>query len=84
MGTIALADARKRLSNLIDLVEAGDTIEITRHGKPVARLAAIPGPRRRVDIALLRSLTAIMPPRTESAVDLVRSMRDGDGSASSP
>jgi len=32
-------DAKNRLSELLDLVEAGEEIIITRRGKPVARLA---------------------------------------------
>jgi prevent-host-death family protein len=80
---INLADAKAHLSELVDRVEAGDSIDITRRGKPVARLTAVARPRKRVDATLLRALTATMPPRAmppraESAADLVRSMRDGD------
>lgn len=78
MGAISLADAKAHLSELVDRVEAGDSIEITRRGKPVARLTAVAKPRKRIDVALLQSLTATMPPPAESAADLVRSMRDGD------
>ena len=75
---INLADAKAHLSELIDRVEAGDTIDITRRGKPVARLTTVARARKRIDAALLRSLTASMAPQAESATDLVRSMRDGD------
>jgi len=78
MDTINLADAKAHLSELVDRVEAGDSIDITRRGKPVARLTAVAPPRQRVDEILLRALTATMPPQAESAADLVRSMRDGD------
>jgi prevent-host-death family protein len=78
MNAINLADAKAHLSELVDRVEAGDSIDITRRGKPVARLTAVARPRRRIDAALLQSLTATMPPQTQSAADLVRSMRDGD------
>lgn len=78
MNAINLADAKAHLSELVDKVETGGSIEITRRGKPVARLVAAAGPRRRIDAALLRGLTATMPPQAESAADLVRSMRDGD------
>ena len=78
MGRVNLADAKAHLSELVDRVEAGDSIDITRRGKPVARLVAAAGPRRRIDAALLRSLTATMPPQAQDAADLVRSMRDGD------
>lgn len=78
MDMINLADAKAHLSELVDRVEAGDSIDITRRGKPVARLTAVAKPRKPIDAALLRSLTATMPPQTESATDLVRAMRDGD------
>ncbi|RWK55594.1 type II toxin-antitoxin system prevent-host-death family antitoxin [Mesorhizobium sp.] len=78
MSVINLADAKAHLSELVDRVEAGDTIDITRRGKPVARLTAVVRPRRRIEATLLQSLTATMPPQAESSADLVRSMRDGD------
>jgi len=78
MNTINLADAKAHLSELVDRAEAGDSINITRRGKPVARLTAAAAPRKPIDVALLRSLTETMPPQAKSAVDLVRSMRDSD------
>ena len=78
MDAISLADAKAHLSELVDRVEAGDSIDITRRGKPVAWLTAVARPRKQVDETLLRALTATMPPQTGSAADLVRSMRDGD------
>jgi hypothetical protein len=35
-------------------------------------------PRKRIDKALLQSLTATMPPDAEGAAKLVRSIRDSD------
>jgi prevent-host-death family protein len=78
MDAINLADAKAHLSELIDRVEAGESIDITRRGKPVARLTAVARPRKRIDAALLQSLTATMPLQTQGAADLVRAMRDGD------
>ena len=78
MNPVNLADAKAHLSELIDRVEAGDSIDITRRGKPVARLTAVDTPRKAIDASLLQSLTANMPRQTETAADLVRSMRDGD------
>lgn len=80
MGTVNLADAKAHLSELVDRVQAGDTIDITRRGRPVARLTAIARPRKRIDLAMLEALTAAARPQDEGATDLVRSMRDGDRS----
>lgn len=78
MHAVSLSHARARLSELVDRVEAGDTIDITRRGKAVACLTAVARPRKAVDLAALRALAATMPPRCQDAVDPVRSMRDGD------
>jgi prevent-host-death family protein len=78
MATVNLADAKAHLSALVDRVEAGESVDITRRGKAVARLAAIPRPRKPVDVGRLRALTDNLPPQAESAVDLVRAMRDSD------
>ncbi len=78
MDAVTLADAKADLSEFVDRVEAGDAIDITRRGKPVARLTAVARPRKRIDAALLPSLTAKLPPQAPSAAEPVRSMRDGD------
>jgi len=78
MSAINLADAKAHLSELVDRVEAGDSIDITRRGKPVARLTSVSRPRKAIDAALLQSLTMTMPPQPQCAADLVRSMRDAD------
>ena len=38
MITVGAFDAKTHLSSLLDKVEAGEEVLITRHGKPVARL----------------------------------------------
>ena len=78
MDAVSLADAKARLSELLDRVEAGASICITRRGKPVAQLAAIEKPRKPIDIALLQGLTAALSPAAQTAAEIVRAMRDGD------
>jgi prevent-host-death family protein len=78
MGAVSLSDARTRLSELVDRVEAGESIEFTRRGKPVARLTAIVPPRKPIDIAGLKALTAEIPRQSQSVAEFVRSMRDSD------
>ena len=78
MVEVNLADAKAHLSELVDRVEAGESIDITRRGKPVARLTAVARPRKGIDAGLLEALTATMPPQAEGAGDQVRSMRDDD------
>jgi prevent-host-death family protein len=78
MTTISLAEAKAHLSELIDQVEAGDTINITRRGKPVARLVAASRPRRSIIAAKLAAVTDTMSPCSEDAGTFIRAMRDSD------
>ena len=76
MNSVNLADAKAHLSELVAQAESGETVCITRHGKPVARLSAAEIPRRRVVLADLRALTETMPVQTEGAGEFIRQMRD--------
>lgn len=42
MKTVGAHEAKTHLSSLLDEVERGETITITRHGKPVAQLVPSP------------------------------------------
>ena len=44
---ISVSDAKARLTELLRRAEAGEDIVLTRHGRPVARLAPIVGARNR-------------------------------------
>lgn len=74
--TVSLADAKARLSELAELAAAGETVVITRHGKPVVRMTRPESPRKPVDLKQLQQLTASMPPQTEDAGEFMRQMRD--------
>ncbi len=74
MGVVNLAQAKACLSELLDKVERGEDIVITRHGRPVARLSAVSRPKRP-----LRSLAEFRAslPRWRGASDvLLREARD--------
>jgi prevent-host-death family protein len=78
METVRLADAKARLSELVDRAEVGDAVTMTRRGTAVALITAIKPPRKPIDIAALRALTGSMPMPAESAGDFIRRMRDED------
>ncbi|MBA8902546.1 type II toxin-antitoxin system prevent-host-death family antitoxin [Phyllobacterium sp. P30BS-XVII] len=78
MSTVNLVEAKAHLSDLIDQVEAGETVDILRRGKLVARLVPAKAARKPVDVAVLRKLTEKMPVQTEPASEFVRKMRDDD------
>lgn len=41
MQTLSLSDFRAHVSEMLDLVEKGETVRILRHGKPVAELVPL-------------------------------------------
>jgi prevent-host-death family protein len=53
-----LADAKAHLSELVSRAEAGETLEITRRGRPVARLVPVESPRPVIDWEALRQVRA--------------------------
>jgi len=77
-----LTDAEKSLSELVDRAEAGETIDILRDGKLVAKLVPaeppVYTPKRRVDIEALRRHLAEMPMQQQDAGEYIRHMRDTD------
>jgi prevent-host-death family protein len=59
MVEVGAFEAKTHLSHLLDQVERGETVVITRHGKPVARLVPMTGSStddRRRAIAQLKEL----------------------------
>jgi len=75
MRKVGLAEAKAQLSALLDAVEAGEEVVITRRGRPVARVvqekpAALGWAER------LRELHRDQPPLRGSAVELLRELRD--------
>ena len=78
MESVSLANAKAHLSELVERAAAGDTVCITRRGKPVALITAVEKPRKRIDVAALRALTAGTPRQPEPAGRFIRRMRDQD------
>ena len=78
MESINLADAKSHLSEIIDRVEAGESIEITRRGKPAAELRPLETPRQKIDVDALRKLHDGQQMQTVPAGDFIRQMRDAD------
>ena len=83
MASYGVAEAKNNFTQLLDRVEAGESITITRHGKPIAELKATsqersrPSPEdRRAAMERLRAVVESQPPIDISAVDLIRHMRD--------
>ena len=76
MGSVSIADAKAHLSELVERAARGETVQITRRGKPIAQIVATKAPRKRIDIAALRAMVEKMPMQAEPADKFIRRMRD--------
>lgn len=80
MSSYSVAEAKNNLPKLLNRMLAGETVTITRRGKPIARLepAETPQPTAGpVDVEWFRQVR-VKPSVPLDAVDLVRQMRDED------
>ena len=60
MGAVGAFEAKTHLSALLERVERGESITITKHGRPVARLVPVEGSHDRADRAeAIRQLTEL-------------------------
>ena len=79
MKSVGLAEAKAHRSALLDAVEVGDEVVITRRGQAVVRLIADRGTDRPADPsawgAKLRRLHGDHPRLVHGAVELVRELR---------
>lgn len=84
MSTHSVADAKNRLSELIDRALAGETVTITRHGHRVVELrpvAAVPGPVTAADLDWLAA-RRVGRKGAEDAGAFISRMRDEEASPS--
>ncbi|HUE02487.1 MAG TPA: type II toxin-antitoxin system prevent-host-death family antitoxin [Bryobacteraceae bacterium] len=58
---VSIADARNRLTRLVRQVEEGESVVITRNGKPVAQLVPAPAKRRKVRLGSMRERIRLLP-----------------------
>ena len=76
MITVNLAEAKARLSELLDRVERGEEVIVTRRGKPVAHIHAPELPKR--PLRSLARFRAKTPGWGGSSADFLRELRDED------
>jgi prevent-host-death family protein len=76
MVTVNLAQAKANLSELLDKVEAGEEVTVTRRGHPVAHIRPAAPPRKPLRLKDLAAFRATMPPLQRSSADLLRQARD--------
>ena len=78
MEDVPLAEAKARLSELVERAARGEAVRITRRGKPVAHITGAERQPKPIDLASLRALTAPMPMQPEPARSWLRSVRDNE------
>ena len=76
MVAVNLAQAKAHLSELLDKVEAGEEVTITRHGRPVANIISVKRSKRPLDLKKLAEFRAAMPPLRQPSAELLREARD--------
>jgi prevent-host-death family protein len=78
MLTVNLAHAKAHLSELLDKVEAGEEVVITRHGEPVAHIRPVVSPKKPLPLQKLAAFRARMPPWRKASARLLREARDDE------
>ena len=73
---VSIAGAKNRLPALIRAVEDGETVVITRHGKPVAQITTAPPRRRKVRLGGMKDRIKLLP-GWDAPIDLDRFL-EGD------
>jgi prevent-host-death family protein len=82
MAEISVAEAKAHLSEILNRVESGESIVITRRGKAVANVTPVvakPVPPRRPIAEVLAELAEFrsrQKPMERSGAELIREMRD--------
>jgi prevent-host-death family protein len=74
MVTVTLVKAKASLSELLDKVESGEDVVITRHGRPVAQLSGVSPPKQ--PVPSLAAFRARMPRLRKPTTVVLREMRD--------
>lgn len=76
MAQVSVAEAKAKFSALLDRALNGEEVEITRRGKPIARLVATgPGARPPLDVEAIRRAAESLG-RTTGSEDWMREERD--------
>ena len=78
MHSMSLAHAKAHLSELLNTVESGQEVLITRHGRPVARVLPANAVKQTLPLARLAKLRQQLPARKGSSSAALRELRDAE------
>jgi prevent-host-death family protein len=71
--TVSAADANRQFSKILRAVEAGETVIVTSHGRPVARICPVDEEREQRRIAIQHLLARL---EAQPALNLGKVTRD--------
>ncbi len=77
MERIGIYDARAKLSELIERVQSGEEVVLTRHGEPVARLVPEKPRRKRSRAAVVTRIRALARKLNIRDVDVRKLIEEG-------
>ena len=78
MHAMSLAHAKAHLSELLNTVESGEEVVITRHGRPVARVVPANPLKLPLPLQRLADLRQQVPAWNESSAASLRELRDAE------
>jgi prevent-host-death family protein len=78
MHAISLAHAKAHLSELLNTVESGEEVIITRHGRPVARVLPASPIKQMLPLQRLAELRQQVPAWQGDSAALLRELRDAE------
>ena len=78
MITVNLAQAKAHLSELLDRVQSGEEVIVTRRGKPVARIRQAVPPKKPLSVERLAAFRAGVTHWQKDSAKLLREARDAE------
>ena len=78
MHAMSLAHAKAHSSELLNTVESGQELVITRHGRAVARVLPANAVKQALPLARLAKLRQQLPARKGSSAEALRELRDAE------
>ena len=78
MQSMSMAHAKAHLNDLLNTVESGGEVVITRHGRPVARVIPVNPAKQLIPLQRLADLRRQVPAWQNSSLLLLSELRDAE------
>ena len=78
MRAMSLAQAKAHLSELLNTVESGEEVVITRHGHPIARVVSASPLKQVLPLQRLAELRQQLPAWQGNSAESLRALRDAE------